>query len=179
MVTGSKHSVYDEIDWILQLKSFVLEIWQSQTSYIGVCFGHQMLAEALGGKVQKAESGWSIGVNTFEISQHRNWILPPRASLNLLMMCQDQVKVLPENSTVLAHTSSCPVGMFTVGNKMLGIQAHPEFSKKYNQTLMEDRLEIMGKEKVENGLESLSKELDNSTIVNWIINFIQQNSIHK
>ena len=131
LCTGSSHSVYDELDWILQLKDFVKKLHAAQKKIAGVCFGHQMLAEALGGKVEKAEIGWCVGVHSFEVIKCDAWMVPFVPTYNLPMSCRDQVVQLPENSTVLAKSADCPVGMFRVGEHMLGIQAHPEFPLKY------------------------------------------------
>ena len=82
--TGSKFSVYDEIDWILQLKDFVFQLYKNDKKFIGVCFGHQIMAEALGGKVLKSEKGWNVGIHPFEIALKENWMDPFQQNLNLL-----------------------------------------------------------------------------------------------
>jgi len=91
------------------------------------------------------------------------------------MMCQDQVLALPPDSTLLAQTPDCPVAMFRVGKKMLGIQAHPEFPKKYNKALMELRIERIGERKVEFGIMSLELPTAEKSIAQWIVNFVQAN----
>ncbi|MGB1243467.1 MAG: type 1 glutamine amidotransferase, partial [Chitinophagales bacterium] len=113
--TGSHSSVYEEVDWVLRLKKFVGEIHQANKKYIGHCFGHQMLAEALGGKVERANIGWCVGVHTFEVVKEEEWMLPFQENFNTIMLCQDQVQVLPPNSTVLATSKDCPIAMFRVG----------------------------------------------------------------
>lgn len=174
LCTGSKSSVYDDEAWIHRLKELVRTIYEKQKVYIGVCFGHQMLGEALGGKVRKSEVGWCVGVHTFEMVQVESWMEPSAETVNLLMMCQDQVQELPAGSTVLARTPDCPVGMFRVGQTMLGVQAHPEFPKVYDQALMELRVDRMGVEKVEAGIASLQKPVHELTVARWIKNFIDQ-----
>ena len=170
--TGSRHSVYEEIDWILQLKQFIREIYQSNKKYIGVCFGHQLLGEALGGKVWKSEKGWCVGVHQFEVHSQKNWMQPSLKNYQILMMCQDQVQVLPPNAEILASNEACKIAMFQVGNNMLGIQGHPEFSKEYDQALMQLRVERIGKEKVIQGIDSLKLPLDATIIAQWISNFV-------
>lgn len=169
--TGSKFSVYDDEPWIARLKEFVKEIHDSGKKYIGVCFGHQMLAEALGGTVQKSAVGWCVGVHNFQVLSHEEWMVPSRQSFNLLMMCQDQVMELPPDSKLLAETQDCPIGMFRVGENMVGIQAHPEFPRPYEKALMEIRTDRIGQAKVEMGIVSLELPLHELTFANWLKNF--------
>ena len=173
--TGSKSSVYDDEPWIYQLKTFVKQLYKEDKTFIGVCFGHQMLGEALGGKVQKSDVGWCVGVHPFEMLAFENWMNPPLSDFNLLMMCQDQVLSLPPDSTLLAQTPDCPIAMFRVGKKMLGIQAHPEFPKNYNKALMELRVERIGERKVEFGIMSLELPTAEKSIAHWIVNFVRVN----
>lgn len=172
--TGSKNSVYDDEEWIDCLKDFVRTIYQFNKIFIGVCFGHQILGEALGGKVQKSAVGWCVGVHSFKTLQLENWMDPAYSVFNLLMMCQDQVIQLPPKSTLLAQTSDCNHAMFSVGNKMLGIQAHPEFPKEYNQALMELRVERIGPAKVEFGIASLELPTHELEVAGWIRKFVDQ-----
>ncbi|MCE7069555.1 amidotransferase [Dyadobacter sp. CY327] len=169
--TGSKSSVYDQEDWITRLKNFVVDIYQSQKTFIGVCFGHQMLGEALGGKVEKSPVGWCVGVHRFQLTARESWMHPFTDAFNLLMMCQDQVVQLPPDATLMAETPDCPHAMFRVGERMLGIQAHPEFSKKYDQALMELRVERIGEKKVELGIASLELPTQEIMFAHWIKNF--------
>ena len=172
--SGSRYSVYEQHDWITELKALVKEIAAKELPYLGVCFGHQMLAEALGGEVKKAERGWCVGAHTFEMREQASWMDPYQASLNLLMMCQDQVQILPPDSIVLASAPTCPIGMFQVGDRMLGVQAHPEFSKAYDRILMETRVERMGTSIVKEGIESLTLPLDAQLFCHWSTQFLSR-----
>ena len=174
LCTGSKYSVYDEIDWILALKSFVKQVYDvGRKKFIGVCFGHQMLGEAFGGKVEKAATGWNVGVHKFEIFRQENWMTPFQSPLNLLMMCQDQVVRLPEHSMVLGRTATCPVALFRVGDRMLGIQGHPEFPVAYEAALLESRRNRIGAEKTDAALASLPTPLDGALFAQWIMTFLE------
>ncbi len=172
MSTGSGFSVYDEIDWVLQLKEFVFQLFKNQKKFVGVCFGHQMIAEALGGKVLKYEKGWNVGIHPFEILTEESWMDPFQKKFNLLMMCQDQIVRMPANSKILAQADDCSVGMFKVENSMLGIQAHPEFSNDYEKAFMLSRADRIGKEKVQKAIESLENSPDKSLVSDWIMNFL-------
>lgn len=174
IITGSKYSVYDDIDWINKLKVFVREISKADKYCIGVCFGHQMLGEAMGGKVAKSDKGWCVGVHEFEVLKREDWMIPYQPKLNLLMSCQDQIVVLPKNSEVQAQSTMCPVGIIKIGKKMLGIQGHPEFSADYVRSLMEDRTNRIGIETVKVGLNSLTRTTHNLILGQWISNFLSQ-----
>lgn len=171
LVNGSRYSVYDDIPWINILKEFTVDIHQAQLGYVGVCFGHQVLAEALGGKVDKSTVGWCVGVHAFELIQPRPWMDPGSSHYKLLMMCQDQVVKLPPDSQILASSTECKVGMFTVGKNMLGIQAHPEFSTDYVSHLLGERVKKIGATKVAEAMDTLHQQLDAVIISTWIRKF--------
>jgi len=175
MATGSKSSVYDDEEWIQRSKAFIRELYQKSIKYTGVCFGHQLLAESLGGKVEKSlEYGWNVGVHQFCFTQHPSWMEPYQTHANLLMMCQDQVVKLPENSTILATLPTCPVSMFQTGETALGIQAHPEFPAAYDGALIRRRTERIGNDKAQSALLSIQDNALNSELIaQWIINFMK------
>lgn len=172
LCTGSRHSVYDGESWIQALKEFVWELHQAEKKFVGICFGHQLLGEALGGKVNKSERGWCVGVHTFSTLQTEPWMSPFLGSLNLLMSCQDQVSILPAGATVLASAPACEVGMFRVGNHMLGIQAHPEFPPAYARALMESRQARIGEETVQRARETFGLPLHAPAVADWILQFL-------
>jgi GMP synthase-like glutamine amidotransferase len=184
--TGSKFSVYDDEPWIHRLKDFVKLLYSVRKPFVGVCFGHQLLGEALGGKVQKAEVGWCVGVHTFEGASvecrvsslnpfdtlNSKLDTPLDTPFNLLMMCQDQILQLPPDTQVLASTTDCPNAMILVGDCMLGLQAHPEFTVEYEEALMRSRVERIGAEKTERQLKTLTLPLDSKTVAEWIVKWM-------
>jgi GMP synthase-like glutamine amidotransferase len=172
LCTGSRYSVYDDIDWIVRLKAFVRNIQTSGKQYVGVCFGHQLLGEALGGKVEKAATGWNVGIHAFNMHRTEGWMQPFQPRVQLMMMCQDQVIRLPEQAVLLAAAETCPVAMFQVGNNMLGIQGHPEFPKAYEAALLESRRGRIGDEKTTAGLDSLVREVDDGLMSRWMFQFL-------
>ena len=173
VVTGSKYSVYDDIQWIHDLKLFTAEIYRLKKKMVGVCFGHQLITEALGGKVEKSHNGYLIGIHDFHMMDKRSWMLPDCKSYKTLMLCQDQVQTLPPDSTILSTSPECPIGMFILGDCFLGIQGHPEFSIAYNQAVFESRIKKIGKEKVENAIASFKDETDNDLLAGYINNFLK------
>ncbi len=173
LTTGSKYSVYDDLPWIHRLKALVQEIHVDNKYYIGVCFGHQLLAEALGGQVLKGDQGWCVGIHPFTVAERQPWMVPFQDPVHLIMSCQDQVQVMPENARLLAKSPDCPVGMFCVGDRMLGIQGHPEFSPEYARALMIGRVAKIGQEKTEKGLASLEKMPDALVVAQWMMHFLR------
>ena len=171
--TGSHRSVYENEEWIIRTKETIRQIAVLDKYFVGFCFGHQLLGEAMGGRVSKSSNGWCIGVHEFEVLKRAGWMQPFQTNINLLMMCQDQVVQLPQGSVVFSGNGKCPVGIFQVGEKLLGIQAHPEFSKTYDQILMEKRKHLIGEATVVEGLESLEKEVHRDVIRNWVLHFIK------
>jgi GMP synthase-like glutamine amidotransferase len=172
--TGSRFSVYDDIDWIQSLKNFVRRIYQANKPFVGVCFGHQVIAEALGGKVERAETGWGVGVRRIDVTRTEAWMQPPRSICRLQYMHRDQVKRLPENSVVIGRSDHCPVAMFRLGDSMLGIQAHPEFPKIYSEALLNDRVAQIGELSVAAALASLQEETDEPVVARWIVEFLER-----
>lgn len=172
VISGSKYSVYDDIPWIQDLKVFVRGIQSSGKKCIGVCFGHQLIAEALGGRVAKAKAGYLIGVHTFHMLQHAPWIPHKKASFHMLMLCQDQVQLIPEGADVLAGNEYCPVGMYQIGNQFFCVQGHPEFSKAYDQAVFTHRSERIGHERISLALESFSLEPDRTWLREVIMAFL-------
>ena len=173
LCTGSRHSVYDKLDWIEALKGFVRDVHDNGKVFVGICFGHQVLAEALGGEVGKADQGWGIGVLDMNIVKPEPWMQPQLPQCRLQYMHGDQVRRLPPESTVLAVAQHCEVAMFKVRETMLGIEGHPEFTAEYERALLETRRERIGADPVDKALASLSTPTDHEVAGRWIANFIR------
>jgi len=177
LTTGSRFSAYDDVGWIHTLKNFTRRIHEAKKPFVGVCFGHQVMAEALGGKVARAETGWGVGVHNVEAidrGSYELWMRPEQSICALQYMHQDQVERLPEGAVVIGRSDHCPVAMFRAGDSMLGIQAHPEFPKAYSEALLLDRVERIGEEQVKKALASLSQPTDESVVARWIVEFFER-----
>jgi GMP synthase-like glutamine amidotransferase len=176
LTTGSRFSAYDDVDWIHALKNFTRRIHEARRPFVGVCFGHQMMAEALGGKVSRAETGWGVGVHEVEVIERESpepWMRPEQSRCALQYMHQDQVERLPEDGSVIGRSDHCPVAILRVGDSMLGIQAHPEFPKTYGEALLLDRVERIGEERVKAALASLGQPTEESVVAKWVVEFLE------
>ena len=109
LVTGSRHGVYDGLPWIEPLKAFLRDCVAARVPVVGICFGHQILAEALGGRAKKSDKGWALGVQDYELTARPGWMdgLPRRFAVRALH--QDQVVELPPGATVLAPLAALRV----------------------------------------------------------------------
>lgn len=130
LISGSKHGVYEDHDWIPPLEDLVRKIIASKRPLVGICFGHQIIAQALGAKVEKFSGGWSVGRTTYETED---------GPLTLDAWHQDQVMELPEGARVLASSEFCPYAALGYGDKVLTFQPHPEFDAGYTADLLEVR----------------------------------------
>jgi len=137
LISGSKHGVYDQLEWMSPLQDFIRELAQARVPLIGVCFGHQIIAAALGGKVVKSDKGWGVGVQRYRVDQTHAWMQEQPASFGLYAYHQDQIVILPESATVFASSEFCPFAGLSYGDSIISVQAHPEFEEDYERVLLE------------------------------------------
>jgi len=174
LITGSRHGVNEGSPWIAALEEFVRTLHQAQKKLIGICFGHQLIAKALGGKVIKWPQGWGVGMSCNKVNQHKSWMRPIQSEFNLLVSHQDQVTELPKEAEVLASSEFCPNYMTQIGSHILTVQGHPEFTKSFAHDLMVFRRLILGEQVFLKGVNSLTLPEDDALIAQWIINFLQE-----
>lgn len=172
VTSGSKFSVMDGEPWIDRLQAFVLAVHQASVPFVGICFGHQLLAKALGGKVEKVGRGWGVGCSQTLVHVNRPWMRPYQSKLNLLVSHQDQVVELPEHGEAIAGNDFCPNSMIQIGATSLGIQAHPEFCVGYSRGLMQVRRDSIGEQRTDQGLQSLKLPTDSLLVTQWIVQFL-------
>jgi len=166
ITTGSRHSVNDDELWIRNLEQFVRDVAKEPMPFVGVCFGHQLIAKALGGTVVKSDRGWGVGAKKVEVKDS----IGLGTSYRILNSHQDQIDSLPPGAEILGWNEHCPVSMIGVGENMVGIQGHPEFDPAYSEALMESRRgTLIPEATVDDGLASLDGSTDGDLLVDWIL----------
>ncbi len=169
IITGSRASVYDDETWIHDLAASVRRLHTARAPIIGICFGHQLLAHALGGETARSEQGWGIGAREIETRVEG---LP--SPVSLLMSHQDQVVRLPPSARVLGSAEYCPNAIFAIGEHAVGVQGHPEFTPEYMAALLRSRIERIGAEPVAEALESLDEETHGREVAAWLVDFVRR-----
>ena len=166
LITGSRHSVYEDLPWIEELSEFIRLCYKSDRPIVGICFGHQLLAQALGGKVEKFDRGWSIGANQYQIDGTDQ-------SITVNAWHQDQVVELPKDAERIGHSDFCENALLRYGNKALSIQAHPEFQTPFCDALIDLRDHTLDPKLVQNARQSSTDNLDRDFSSKLISDFLR------
>lgn len=173
ITTGARFSVLDEDDWIRSLEKFALATLDAAIPFVGICFGHQLLAQALGGRVEKAAAGWGIGISHNRIETPQWWMGDAaRQQVNLVSMHQDQVVSVSPEMKVLGGSDFCPIFFTQTGDSALTIQGHPEYSRDFSRAFMEFRRDIIPADVLAAGIASNNDHLDDELVFQWIVNFM-------
>src|SRR5690606_24757448 len=173
LITGRRFGVNDGLPWIDALCGFARTLWEHQRPLIGICFGHQLMARALGGTVRQSERGWGVGLSFNQVIERKDWMQPFQAHLDLLVSHQDQVVILPPQAQVLATSEFCPYYLIQYGDCFLSVQGHPEFCKDYCRDLMNLREGVLPPARLRAGRASLSADADSNLMMAWIVRFLQ------
>jgi GMP synthase (glutamine-hydrolysing) len=173
LLTGSASSVYEDLQWIRDLEAFVRGLHYQRKPTVGICFGHQILAKALGGETLKSPKGWGVGVAHQRIVANLGWMNPKVEEVKILVSHQDQVTKLPPQAQRILESEFCPNAMFQLGEHIIGCQGHPEFTSEYSRALMETRKGKMSETVRQVGLDSLTKNTELGPLPVWIENFLK------
>ena len=138
---------------------------------IGICFGHQIIAKALGGKTELASQGWGVGVQNYQKIVTEPWMDPDLEQFSMLSFHRDQVTRLPLGAVLIAENSFCPLSAYYIGDWLISFQGHPELTKDYIRALLYYRENIIGKEVLESGIKSLDQQIQPKIIAKWILIF--------
>jgi GMP synthase-like glutamine amidotransferase len=172
IVTGAAAGVYDRDPWIDALLDF-LRAAKGRAKLVGVCFGHQAMAQAFGGRVIKSPKGRGVGLHTYDVIARRPWMDDARR-ISLSASHQDQVVDLPPSATVLAGSDFCPYALLAYDDApAISIQPHPEFTPASSVALIEkQRGRSLSSEQADAALKSLEPPDDHARVGAWIARFL-------
>jgi len=173
VITGSPAGAYDDLPWIAPLESFLRSV-KGRTRLVGVCFGHQIMAQAFGGRVEKSAKGWGVGLQTYDILAQQPW-MDSAAPIAIPVSHQDQVIEPPPDARVIGGNDFNAFGLLAYdGAQAISLQCHPEFAPDYATALIEARAEQLGALAAP-AVQSLQSPNDCVRVGGWIRQFLAQN----
>ena len=169
LITGSKHGAYEDHAFIPPLEVFVRDAYAADIPMVGICFGHQIIAQALGGKVEKFAEGWAVGRQTY------NWV---GDTVALNAWHQDQVTALPDEAEVIASNAFCENAALVYGKRAFTTQPHPEFGADFVAGLVLHRGPgVVPDSQLEETRANLEKPIDNARIARQIARFFKERTV--
>lgn len=166
LITGSKHGVYEDHDFIAPLEDFICRAYAKSIPIVGICFGHQIIAQALGGRVEKFSKGWSVGRQLYDFGGE---------TLALNAWHQDQVIEKPSRAETVASNSFCEHAALLYKGKAFTVQAHPEFESDFVETLLDLRAPgVVPDDQIQAARGDLDKDNHNKQIADQIAAFFKE-----
>lgn len=174
MITGSPLSVLDQHIFTEDLLDFIRRCDAARKPLMGACFGHQAIALALGGKVEKSPIGYNVGVETTQFHARRPWMVPEREQLPMYVFHEDQVTELPKGCDLLGTSNKCPIASFAKGNHIFTTQAHPEFSRDFMACVLRFTENKLDAADAKAAWDSMDRTQDGAVFGTWCTNFFKR-----
>lgn len=177
LITGSPANAFDDLAWINKLKQFIRDAAEQDIPQVGICFGHQVIAEAMGGKVERSSHGWQVGLYETDVLNHMNFMPSDKPKIKLYQFNQDQVTQLPPDAIRLGTSDICENFSYRIGDHILSIQGHPEMKLDVLKGFVEylsDTLPDDVKQYADTSTQEDKPHADE--VAKWIINFLDNKS---
>ncbi len=171
VISGSRLSSYDKVPWIERLLDYILKLHRHRKKTVGICFGHQCMATALGGRVEKSHRGWGVGVHEYNILDSKAFPSLDGSPVQLQCSHQDQVVEMPTGAERILESEFCPYAGMRVDNHFISIQPHPEFCRDFAEYLLRSREDELGS-RFNSAMSSLAMETHANEISQSLSAFI-------
>ena len=179
VITGSPASVNDErLPWLGPLLDFIRALHAARRPLVGLCFGHQAVARALGGEVRRHPGGWGLGTATTHWAAARPWMRPAQPSSTLMAAHNEQVSRMPEGAECLGGSDFCPIGSMQIGQHIWTTQYHPEMPKVFMQALLEHLADHLDAATLRRAWDSLDQREDADRFGQWMVQFFEHARAH-
>lgn len=176
IVTGARQGVYDNPDWMEPLRGFIRDAYAAKTPMLGICFGHQIMADALGGEVRKSDRGWGLGRHTYDVVTKPEFLSDAPDKFSIAASHQDQVITPPPGAKVFLASEFTPNAGLIYGNgAAISLQPHPEFDEGYSRALVELRRgNPLNDAETAEADKSLDVPVDNREMAAYLAAFLRQ-----
>lgn len=168
LISGSRHGAYEDLPFIAELEDFICRAYAKSIPLVGVCFGHQILAQALGGRVEKHANGWGVGRQDYDFDGK---------TLHLNAWHQDQVVEAPARAQTVASNDFCQHAALLYEGKAYSVQPHPEFDSDAVRLLLDERAPgVVPDDLITAATSQVDERLNNSIVAEQIANFFKTGS---
>lgn len=174
VITGSPASVNDDgLPWLERLFSFIRELDAVRRPLVGLCFGHQAVARALGGQVARHAEGWGLGTAPTHWTQLGPWMTPGKAVTTLMAAHNEQVTQMPRGAVCMGGNDFCAIGSMLIGQHTWTTQFHPEMPLEFIQALLDHLAEKLDESTIARAHASLTQPADDSLFGQWMVQFLE------
>jgi GMP synthase-like glutamine amidotransferase len=167
VIGGSPSSANDPDPWIAELLEFVRSVDEAKIPTIGICFGHQAIAKALGGEVTKGPNGWGFGVA-------ETWFEPLGKNMKLHAAHKEQVTRLPEGAEIVGGNEFCPIGAYVKGKHIFSTQYHPELTEEFMVDLTTEIEGVLGPEISAKARAQFKGQTQSVEFAEWMAQFLER-----
>lgn len=174
LITGSPLSVLDHHLFTDDLMDFIRRCDAAQKPLLGACFGHQAIALALGGTVERSDAGYNVGIEETRFHTAKDWMTPAQDTLSLYVFHEDQVTQLPQGCTLVGSSENCHNASFAKGDHIFTTQAHPEFSHDFMACVLRFTESKMPAQDAKAAWDSLTNKQDGHVFGTWATNFFKK-----